>query len=67
MYLKWGKMLESIKEQKNNGIKDVIVDKNTFISTYWSYGDWGNPDENFDEWPNTLYAEVYGVNTFTVK
>lgn len=67
MYLKWSKMLESIKEQKNNGIKDVIVDKNTFISTYWSYGDWGNPDENFDEWPNTLYAEVYGVDTFTVK
>lgn len=67
MKQKWELMLESIVIQKNNGIMDVIVDKATFESKYWSYGEWSNPDENFNEWPNTSYARVYGVDTFTAK
>ena len=67
MKQKWDLMLESIAIQKNNGIMDVIVDKETFVSKYWSYGEWSNPDENYSEWPNTSYAEVYGVDTFTAK
>lgn len=67
MSIKWSLMVESIKEQKNKGIRDIIVDKKTFVPKYWSYGDWANPDENFTEWPNTSYAQVYGVDTFTAK
>ena len=67
MYLKWREMEQSIELQKRNGIRDVIVDKATFESKYWSYGEWSNPDENFNEWPNTSYALVYGVDTFTAK
>ena len=67
MYLKWREMEQSIELQKRNGIRDVIVDKATFESKYWSYGEWSNPDENFNEWPNTSYARVYGVDTFTAK
>ena len=67
MYLKWREMEQSIELQKRNGIRDVIVDKATFESKYWSYGEWSNPNENFAEWPNTSYARVYGVDTFTAK
>ncbi|MEL3901398.1 MAG: DUF6056 family protein [Treponema phagedenis] len=67
MYLKWQKMEQSIELQKMNGIRNVIVDKDVFISRYWGYSNWDNPDENFDEWPNTLYANFYGVDTFTAR
>lgn len=66
MRIKWDLMLESIKEQKNNGIKDVIVDEHTFKSKYWGYGDWENPEKDSDDWVNKLYADFYGVDTFNI-
>ena len=30
------------------------------------YGDWGNPNQNTNEWPNTTYAKVFGVEKFVV-
>ena len=68
MRLKWNAMERSIEEQKAAGIKHVVVDKATFVSRYWNYCDWTNPDEkSIDDWPNTVYAKVYGVETFTAK
>ena len=68
MRLKWNAMEKSIEEQKIAGIKDVVVDKETFVSRYWNYSDWGNPDDkNINDWPNNVYAKVYGVETFTAK
>lgn len=68
MRLKWNAMERSIEEQKAAGIKHIVVDKETFVSKYWNYSDWTNPDEkSIDDWPNTVYAKVYGVETFTAK
>lgn len=64
MYKKWNLMEQQIAEQKTNGIKDIIVEKNTFKSKWWSYGDWGNPGNNTEVWPNTTYAKYYEVDTF---
>ena len=54
-------------EQKQRGIKHIVVDKDTFESKYWNYGDWGNPDEHVTEWPDTAYAKAYGVETFRAE
>ena len=68
MRLKWNAMEKSIEEQKSAGIRHVVVDKETFISRYWNYCDCTNPDaKHIDDWPNTVYARVYGVETFSAK
>lgn len=69
MSKKWDKMVESVEAQKAQGIENVVVDKNTFQSKYWSYGDWGNPQgiENIDQWPNTSYANYFGVKTYVAE
>ncbi|MEL3908173.1 MAG: DUF6056 family protein [Treponemataceae bacterium] len=69
MSKKWDKMVESVEVQKAQGIENVVVDKNTFQSKYWSYGDWGNPQgiENIDQWPNTSYANYFGVKTYVAE
>ncbi len=67
MRLKWNAMERSIMEQKQRGIKHIVVDKDTFESKYWNYGDWGNPDEHVTEWPDTAYAKAYGVETFRAE
>ena len=66
MRLKWERMLSSIEAQKALGAKEVIVSADTFRSNYRAYGDWGNPNENTNEWPNTTYAKVFGVEKFIV-
>ena len=67
MSLKWWKMEQSIAQQKRNGIRDVVVDKTTFIARYWGYGDWGNPVTGTGDWVNESYAKAYGVDTFSVQ
>lgn len=67
MRLKWGAMFTSIESQKKSGSKNIVVDKATFESRWWSYGDWGNPDEKTDTWVNERYAKVFGVETFVAK
>ena len=68
MRLKWNAMEKSIEEQKSAGVKHIVIDKETFVSRYWNYSDWSNPDEkNIDDWPNNVYAKMYGVETFAVK
>lgn len=67
MSLKWWKMEQSIAQQKRNGIRDVVVDKTTFIARYWGYGDWGNPVTGAGDWVNESYAKAYGVDTFSVQ
>ena len=66
MRLKWERMIASIEAQKAFGAKEVIVSADTFRSNYRGYGDWGNPNENTNEWPNTTYAKVFGVEKFVV-
>ena len=68
MRLKWNAMEKSIEKQKSAGIRDIVVDKETFISTWWNYCDCSNPDDkDIDDWPNNVYAKVYGVETFSAK
>lgn len=67
MRLKWNAMEKSVAEQKAKGIMDVTVSKEYFKSIYWSYGDWGDPNEDATTWPNDSYARYYGVDTYTVK
>ena len=66
MRLKWERMIASIEAQKAMGAKEVIVSADTFRSNYRGYGDWGNPNENTNEWPNTTYAKVFGAEKFIV-
>lgn len=67
MHIKWQCMERSIEQQKAQGITNVVVNKDTFISRYKCYGDWGNPGTNPLLWPNTSYASYYGVETFVAK
>ena len=67
MRLKWERMIATIEAQKAMGAKSVIVRADIFRSNYRGYGDWGNPNENTNEWPNTTYAKVFGVEKFVVK
>ncbi len=67
MSQKWDVMEQDILTQKKDGKTDIIIDKNTFVSRYKNYGDWGNPGENPDVWPNTSYASFYGVNSIIAK
>ena len=60
-------MEKSIQEQKAAGITNVVIDKNTFISHYWSYSSWENPKENPNEWPNDMYAKYYGIDSLSAK
>lgn len=67
MRLKWERMLASIEAQKALGQTNAIISADTFRSNYRGYGDWGNPSKNTNEWPNTTYAKVFGVEKFIVK
>ena len=62
--LKWSKMIASIEKQKENGIRDIVVDKNTFKSFYKNFENWGNPDNNPATWPNGTYARYFEVDSF---
>ncbi len=66
MRLKWERMIASIEAQKAMGSKVAVVSADTFRSNYRGYGDWGNPNQNTNEWPNTTYAKVFGVERFVV-
>ncbi len=67
MRLKWERMLASIEAQKALGSDTAIVSADTFRSNYRGYGDWGNPSQSTNEWPNTTYAKVFGVEKFVVR
>ena len=66
MRLKWERMIASIEAQKAMGSEVAVVSADTFRSNYRGYGDWGNPNQNTNEWPNTTYAKVFGVERFVV-
>lgn len=57
----------SVEEQKARGVNDVVVPKSTFESRYKNYGDWANPGGNVSVWPNTIYAQFFGVESFSVR
>ncbi len=67
MSFKWHKMLGFIDGSKQAGQSHIVIDKNTFHSYYSHYSDWGNPSENPNEWPNNVYARVFGVESFVAK
>ena len=67
MHKKWVQMEKSISEQKQQGNSIIIINKRTFDSKYWSYGDWGNPGEDSSVWPNTSYAKYYEVDSIIAK
>lgn len=64
---KWNLMVSYIEEQKSNGITNIIVDENTFESSFIGYNSWGTPGDNPVEWPNNVYAKYFGVETFIAK
>lgn len=59
-------MIASIEAQKAMGSEVAVVSADTFRSNYRGYGDWGNPNQNTNKWPNTTYAKVFGVERFVV-
>lgn len=67
MHIKWDNMVAYIEEQKSKGIEDIVVSSKYFHSFYKRYGDWQNPNDNPDAWPNPEYAKYFGVKTFEVK
>ncbi len=67
MRLKWNNMLSYIEQQKSVGVEHIVVDGKYFHSFYKRYGDWVNPGDNAETWPNTIYAKYFGVKTFIVK
>ena len=44
-----------------------ILKKETFYSFYGGHGDWSNPGQDPNGWPNTTYADYFNVETFSVK
>lgn len=67
MRLKWNAMVVSVEKQKQAGSKNIVVDKATFRSAWWNYGDWGRPTEDIKDWCNERCAKFFGVETFVVK
>lgn len=64
---KWQRMVGYVEGQKLMGAKHVVVDKETFYSFYGGHGDWSNPGQDPNGWPNTTYADYFNVETFSVK
>ena len=60
-------MVADIENEKQKGNTAVVVDKNTFISRYWNYGDWGNISDNPDSWPNDVYAAYFGLKSIRAE
>lgn len=67
MRFKWEQMIGSIEAQKALGQESVLVSRDTFISRYKRYGDWGNPGDDPQKWPNNTYAKHFGVKEFILK
>ena len=67
MSVKWNKMTEDIAKQKAQGIEDIVVSSKYFHSFYKRYGDWQNPTDKADDFPNPSYAKHFGVKSFVVK
>jgi hypothetical protein len=67
MHNKWVSMVADIENEKQKGNTAVVVDKNTFISRYWNYGDWANISDNPDSWPNDVYAAYFGLKSIRAK
>lgn len=67
MRIKWENMATYIAEQKAQGIQDIVVSSKYFHSFYKRYGDWQNPTDKAEEFPNPSYAKYFGVKSFVVK
>ncbi len=62
----WEKMLEDVRRQKAQGLREIIVSKKYFHSFYKT--DWGVPNiGGKNTWPNTSYAEFFDVESFDLK
>ncbi len=67
--IKWNDMLHFIDSQKANGNRNIVVDdifKHRKIK-YNNLCGWDNPGTNPDEWPNTIYAKMFEIDSFRVK
>ena len=67
MNKKWNQMIGFIEGQKALGKKNITLNKDYFISNYRNYGDFGIPHNNKKEWPNTIYAEFFKIDSLVVK
>lgn len=63
---KWQQMLGFIEGQKALGNQDIVLDYKYFKSGYRNYGDWGNPGDDPNKWPNNEYARYFGLRTLKV-
>ena len=70
-YWDWNKKMRlvdaEVEAQKNQGNIDVVISKALYKPLLPNIGDWANPGKNPDVWPNTSYAEHFGVDSFMVK
>lgn len=67
MRKKWDVMCTSVEQQKQMGIEDVVVSGSTFRSNWKNYSDWGNPGKDATVWPNTTYANYFGVKSYVAE
>lgn len=67
MRKKWDAMCASVEKQKAEGMEDVVVEAETFRSKWRNYGDWGNPGSDATVWPNTTYANYFGVKSYVAE
>lgn len=70
-YWDWNKKMRQVDAeveiQKSQGIKKIVIPKSLYKPLIANIGDWANPGINPEVWPNTSYAEHFGVDSFTVK
>ena len=70
-YVDWRRKVNRVETeifyQKSLGNTEIVLSKELFDPLIPSVGDWGNPGQNPDVWPNTSYAEHYGVGSVIVK
>ena len=66
-HMKWNKMSKYIEEQKSQGVEDIVINSKYFHSFYKRYGDWQNPGDDPEVFPNPDYAKHFGVRTFRVQ
>lgn len=64
--IKWDRMLDFVEKQKQSGETHIVID-DIFHSRYKNLMNWGNPGKEPNEWPNTTYAQYFGVESFSVK
>lgn len=65
--IRWENMISYIEQEKLKGNKHIIVDRRVFEGRYKHFGDYANPGIEANQWPNTVYAHRFGVDSFQIS